>query len=41
MERQFSRISRAMTSRRLKQCGLDFRAVFYLDGSVPPGDEVT
>jgi RNA polymerase sigma factor (sigma-70 family) len=30
-----------MTSRRLKQCRLDFSAVFYLDGSVPPGDEVT
>src|SRR2546428_3066273 len=30
-----------MTSRRLKQCRLDFGAVFYLDGSVPLGDEVT
>jgi hypothetical protein len=30
-----------MTSRSLKQCRLDFGAVFYLDGSVPPGDEVT
>ncbi|HEY5991545.1 MAG TPA: sigma-70 family RNA polymerase sigma factor [Candidatus Udaeobacter sp.] len=30
-----------MTSRRLKQCRLDFGAVFYLDGGVPPGDEVT
>jgi RNA polymerase sigma factor (sigma-70 family) len=30
-----------MTSRRLKECGLDFGAVFYLDGGVPPGDEVT
>src|SRR5438270_13058064 len=24
-----------MTSRRLKECRLDFGAVFYLDGSVP------
>jgi RNA polymerase sigma-70 factor (ECF subfamily) len=30
-----------MTSRHLKECRLDFGAVFYLDGSVPPGDEVT
>jgi RNA polymerase sigma-70 factor (ECF subfamily) len=30
-----------MTSRSLKQCRLDFGAAFYLDGSVPPGDEVT
>jgi RNA polymerase sigma-70 factor (ECF subfamily) len=30
-----------MTSRRLKECRLDFGAVFYLDGSMPPGDEVT
>jgi RNA polymerase sigma factor (sigma-70 family) len=27
-----------MTSGRLKQCGLDFGAGFYLDGNVPPGD---
>jgi DNA-directed RNA polymerase specialized sigma24 family protein len=30
-----------MTSRRLKECRLDFGAVFYLDDSVPADDQVT